>query len=338
MPRKARIDAPGALHHIICRGSERNRIFRDDADRNNFLKRLGRILVETSTSCFAWALIPNHFHLLLRTGPVPIATVMRRLLTGYAVTFNHRHKRHGQLFQNRYKSILCEEDAYLLELVRYIHLNPLRAGLVADMAGLDDYCYSGHAVLVGKRTSEWQDAGYILACFSEETGKARQQYQDFMCRGAGMGKRPELTGGGLIRSLGGWMAVKKARDEGVRLKGDERILGDSHFVERVLGLAGENYERRYHLQAAGFGLEELAEEVAGLFDMEPGQIFLPGKYPSIVRARSLFCYWAVKELGVSATALARKLGQSQPAVSMAVRRGEKIAAAGGYTLSVMENL
>jgi hypothetical protein len=97
MPRKARIDAPGALHHIILRGIERRKIFYDDSDRNNFLKRLGVILIETKTS-------------LLRTGVAPIATVMRRLLTGYAVSFNHRHRRHGQLFQNRYKSILCQED------------------------------------------------------------------------------------------------------------------------------------------------------------------------------------------------------------------------------------
>ena len=108
MPRKARIDAPGALHHIICRGIERRRIFDDDADRDNFLERLGAILEETSTPCYGWALIPNHFHLLLRTGKVPISTVMRRLLTGYAVSFNRRHRRYGHLFQNRFKSILCQ--------------------------------------------------------------------------------------------------------------------------------------------------------------------------------------------------------------------------------------
>ena len=101
MPRKARIDAPGALHHIICRGIERGDIFTDNADRNNFVERLGNIHSETKTPCFAWALIPNHFHLLLRTANVPIATVMKRLLTGYAVSFNRRHRRSGHLFQNR---------------------------------------------------------------------------------------------------------------------------------------------------------------------------------------------------------------------------------------------
>ena len=132
MPRKARIDTPGGLHHIIVRGIERRKIFWDDADRDAFVKRLGQVLIETHTDCFAWALLPNHVHLLLRTGLTPITGVMARLLTGYAVEFNRRHRRHGHLFQNRCKSILCQADPYLLELVRYIHLNPLRARLVED--------------------------------------------------------------------------------------------------------------------------------------------------------------------------------------------------------------
>jgi len=121
MPRKARIDAPGALHHIIIRGIERKAVFKDSADRDNFLERLGRIITETDTGCYAWVLMTNHIHILMKTGLTPIATVMRRLLTGYAVSFNRRHRRHGHLFQNRYISFLCEEDVYLKELVRYIH-------------------------------------------------------------------------------------------------------------------------------------------------------------------------------------------------------------------------
>ena len=136
MPRQSRLDAPGALHHIIVRGIARSEIFADDRDRHDFLDRLGAIVEETDTGCYAWALIPNHFHLLLRTGNVPIATVMRRLLTGHAARYNRRHRRSGHLFQNRYKSILCQADSYLLELVRYIHLNPLRAKLVENMDSL----------------------------------------------------------------------------------------------------------------------------------------------------------------------------------------------------------
>jgi putative transposase len=133
MLRQSRIDITGALHHIIVRGIERHKIFEDDQGRQDFLKNLGLILEQTETVCFAWSLMPNHFHLLLKTGCVLIATAMQRLLTGHAVRYNRRHRRHGHLFQNRYKSILCQQDAYLLELVRYIHLNPLRAKLVKNL-------------------------------------------------------------------------------------------------------------------------------------------------------------------------------------------------------------
>ena len=112
--------------------------------------------------------MPNHFHLLLKTGAGPIAWVMKRLLTGYAMHYNRRHRRNGHLFQNRYKSILCQEDAYLLELVRYIHLNPLRAKLVADMKELGKNRYSGHGVLLGNVVAEWQDTKYVLRLFGEQ--------------------------------------------------------------------------------------------------------------------------------------------------------------------------
>ncbi len=108
MPRKARIDAPGALHHVIVRGIERGKIFRSDYDRKNFLNRLGKLIPKTQTDCFAWAVIPNHVHLLLRTGLVPISVLMRRLLTGYAVWFNKKYRRHGRLFQNRRKPLKHE--------------------------------------------------------------------------------------------------------------------------------------------------------------------------------------------------------------------------------------
>lgn len=117
MARKSRIDVPGALHHIVIRGIERRSIFIDTQDYQNFLDRFGNILTDSSTPCYAWALMTNHAHMLLRTGQLPISTVMRRLLTGYAQQFNRRHRRYGVLFQNRYKSILCEEEPYLLELV-----------------------------------------------------------------------------------------------------------------------------------------------------------------------------------------------------------------------------
>lgn len=150
MPRQARLDFPGTLHHAICRGIERREIVSDDKDRENFVLRLGEVAAETGTIIYAWALMTNHAHILLRSGPNGISGFMRKLLTGYAISYNRRHERNGYLFQNRYKSMVCEEEAYLLELVRYIHLNPLRAGLAQSLHDLDQYRYCGHSVLMGR--------------------------------------------------------------------------------------------------------------------------------------------------------------------------------------------
>jgi REP-associated tyrosine transposase len=332
MPRNARIDAPGALHHIIVRGMERRKIFNDDVDRINFLDRLGKVLSETHTTCFAWALIPNHFHLLLRTGACSLSTVMRRLLTGHAMNFNRRHRRSGQLFQNRYKSILCQEDIYLLELVRYIHLNPLRARLVADIKALDKYPFCGHTVIMGKKKKEWQDDAYVLKLFDKKRSTARRRYKIFVQKGIQDGKRPELTGGGLIRSSGGWSVIKSLRRANIHFKSDERVLGDSEFVERVLKAADEFLERKYQLKSQGYDIDKLADRVSEIFSIKPEEIFQPGKQPVKVKARSLLCYWAVRELGFTMADLAPKLNISQPAVSMSARRGERIASENGYSL------
>jgi len=332
MPRQARIDAPGALQHIVMRGIERRKIFEDDADRNAFFERLGGVLTESGTACYAWALLPNHVHLLLQTGTAPIATVMCRLLTGYAVTFNRRHRRHGHLFQNRYRSILCQQEPYLLELVRYIHLNPLRATLVPALQDLDRYPYAGHSTLMGKQEKAWQDTGVVLGRFARRTDAARRAYREFVAAGIPLGRRPELVGGGLIRSLGGWTAVKAQRTGEARLKGDERILGDSTFVLGVLEAAEEQLQRQDKLRNQGYDVEALGRKVAGLFGVTPEDIFRPTKRPPLVAARSVFCYWAVRELRVTTTALARRLGVTQPAISTAVRRGEDVARRQGLRL------
>ena len=334
MPRKARLDATGALHHIIVRGIERRKIFRDDSDYDDLLRRLEEVLSATQTSCFAWSLLPNHFHLILRTGSVPLSTIMRRILTGYAVSFNRKYRRSGHLFQNRYKSILCQEDAYLLELVRYIHLNPLRAKLVSDLGDLDGYRFCGHSVLMGTRENSWQEAGYILRRFGKRPAQARKHYREFVKQGIELGRRPELVGGGLVRSLGGWKAIKALRGGGERIKGDERILGDGDFVMAVLEAGNEKLERRAMLQAKGYGFEGLVERVAGLFEMPPAEVLRRGRYARTVAARSVLCFWANRELGLSTVELASRLQIAAPTVTQSVKRGERIAA--GKKFSIFE--
>jgi len=333
MPRLARLDAPGVLHHVIIRGIERKKIFRDKADQDNLIDRLSRLIPETQTACYAWALMTNHAHFLFCSGPGGLAALMRRLLTGYAVSFNRRHKRHGQLFQNRYKSFICQEDAYLKELVRYVHLNPIRASLVKDLQALSLYPYSGHSVLTGHRRRPWQDDHYVLKYFAKTTKVARKRYVAYVKDGMNQGRRPDLVGGGLIRSLGGWSEVKKIRLKGMdRLKGDERILGDPEFVQSVLTQADDNFERYYELRRLGYDLNSVADRVACIYDIEPDEIFRQGRQRMRVTARSLFCYWAARELKIPLSALARKLGMTAAGVGYAVYRGEAISLEDDYQL------
>lgn len=330
MPRKARIDAPGAVQHIIIRGIERKKIFRNDVDRKNFIARLSSIVSETQTTCYAWALLSNHTHLLLRTGTTPIATVMRRLLTGYAVSFNLKYKRHGQLFQNRYKSILCQEDRYFKELVRYIHLNPLRANLVPDLKALDQYRWCGHGAIMGKTLCDWQNTDYVLRLFGTNINSARRSYRAFVYKGIAEGRRSDLTGGGLIRSLGGWHHVKALRRMGIRFKGDERILGDSEFVEEVLKQAEDRLERHYALEAKGYNFKQVVKRVAQVMNMSVSDVLKRSKDPQTVEARSLLCFWANRELGMTTVEISHLLKVSQSAVSRSSMRGEKLALRNGF--------
>jgi putative transposase len=332
MPRRSRIDAAGALHHIIARGIDRCDIFRDNTDRDNFLDRLGGIIAETKTSCLAWALIPNHFHLLLRTGAVPVATVMRRLLTGYAVSHNRRHRRSGHLFQNRYKSILCQEDAYLLELVRYIHLNPLRSGIVKDIKALDKYPFSGHSAIMRKVMRQWQDVDWVLKLYDDRPWMGRRRYRAFVEKGVSQGRRSDLMGGGLIRSSGGWAGVKAKRKAKVFEKSDERILGNGDFVEQVLVAAQEQMEKRYRLAAEGYDLDTIGSKVCDMMEVEASSLWAPGKERKRVEARSVLCYWAVRDLGTNMAELSRRLRLSISGVSLSVKRGERIVQDRGYRL------
>ncbi|MFN2353678.1 MAG: transposase [Desulfopila sp.] len=332
MPRQTRIDAPGALHHIIVRGIEKKQIFKDDTDREKFLERFGVILSDTKTDCFAWAIIPNHFHLLLRTGATPISSVMRRLLTGYAMYFNRRYSRSGHVFQNRYKSILCQQESYLLELVRYIHLNPLRAKLVKDYQELSTYPYCGHSGIIGKMKREWQNTDFVLQLFDDKVAKAVSKYQKYVHEGIAMGQRHDLIGGGLIRSQGGWQKIQENRRNKVYQKGDERILGDGGFVEEALRKAEQTLARKSQLQAQGIDRDKVVERIAVLLQLCPGEVLAKGKKRKIVAARSLFCFWMSRELGVSHVSLARQLELSQAAISLAVDRGRKLAETYGYTL------
>ena len=162
----------------------------------------------------------------------PLSSSMKKLLTGYVVNFNRRHNRYGHLFQNRYKSIVCQEDAYLMELVRYIHLNLLRAGIVKDMTGLNRSPWSGHSALLGNKKREWQNTEYVLTYFGSKK-ICKKNYYNYVKDGIAAGNRPELVGGGLIRSMGSWSEVLAMRTRKEKHAFDSRVLGDSEFVQEI---------------------------------------------------------------------------------------------------------
>jgi putative transposase len=188
---------------------------------------------------YAWALLPNHLHLLVRTGARPLAHSMRSLLTGYAGAFNRRHKRGGHLCQNRYKSIVVEEAPYVLELVRYLHLNPLRAHVVPTLRSLERYPCTGHSALLGTLPRPWQATATILAQFGPTGPRARAAYRAFVAAGMPQGRRPELQGGGLVRSAGGWGELGALRRAKEAVAGEARVLGGGAFVERLWRAAQE---------------------------------------------------------------------------------------------------
>lgn len=180
MPRMPRRDAPGALHHVTLRGVAQCNIFADDSDRASLFARMTRISRECRLPFLAFAFMPNHIHVVARTGPIPLAVAMARIATGHALYFNRRHQRVGHLFQNRYKARPIEGDAHLRNAIRYVHANPLASKLVSSLTALDTYEWTGHAQLAAKHATGMLDRRAALAVFGECVPEARRELRRFM--------------------------------------------------------------------------------------------------------------------------------------------------------------
>ena len=320
MSRQARLDSPGTLHHVIVRGIERRRIVDDREDRENFVSRMGQIALETQTAIYAWSLMDNHAHIFLRSGHHGLSKYMRRLLTGYAISYNRRHHRHGHLFQNRYKSIVCEEDAYFQELVRYIHLNPLRANLVDTLSALDRYPWCGHASVMGMAKHEWQDRKFVLSWFGSNGKKAQISYRKYIQEGIQQGRRPELVGGGLIRSQGGWSQVLSLRKNNHGVLGDERILGSEDFVARVLAEAEDQVRQQFIARKHRQNADEFIDRACFKNDVNPVELRMGSRRGRLSQLRAEIACNLVEEFGLPLAEIGRKLGVTTSAVSKILRR------------------
>jgi len=278
MLRKARIDAPGALHHIIIRGIERKAIFKDTADRENFFERFAHIISETETRCYAWVYMTNH-----------------------------------------------------------IHLNPLRAKVVKDLKDLGKYRWCGHSVLMGKTEAGFQDIEYVLNLFGQSEKAARRAYESFVAQGVKHGRRPDLVGGGLLRSIGGWAELKEFRDLGIRIKGDERLFGSSDFVERVLKQADEQLEEKYRLRVSAISLQGLMDKVARYYKIPAEDLKSSSKERHVTEARRILCYIAVRKLGYKCSDVSKAMGISAVTVSKAANFGSKLSGAGKIQKLILDN-
>jgi len=247
---------------------------------------------------------------------------MKRLLTGYVINFNRRHRRRGYLFRNRYKSIVCEDDPYLLELTRYIHLNPVRAGLVEDMKELRKYPWTGHSALMGIIQRKWQDTDTVLAYFGSRLKQARDRYQEFVEAGIAQGRRKDLVGGGLVRSAGGWSQVLSFRRKGIRVASDERILGSGEFVQRLLSEVDDREKETLRLSSLIRDLPSLASRIAEGEGVTEEELRSGGRTRRISKARRVFCQVALKKMGHSGADVARFLGVTTSAVFRAAGREE----------------
>jgi hypothetical protein len=225
--------------------------------------------------------------------------------------------------QNRYKSTVVEEERYFLALVRYIHLNPVRARIVSSLEDLAQYPWSGHSVLMGQQKASFQEADEVLLRFGEKAGLARQELVRFM--GAAESNRDGNVfggaGGGLVRSIGGLSELGEHR-RGPKWAYDERILGSGEFVTQVLGQGGEvGLETVASEEQRQAAYAELARIVSALLSVEVAELFSGSRRREVARARQIVSYIATRKLGVQTQIVARTMKVSSPAIVAAARKG-----------------
>lgn len=296
MPRHARLDMEGQTYHVMSRGIERRPIFSDDDDYQDFYERISHWVNETGAKCYAWCLMPNHFHLLIERGVRPLSEIMHRVQTGYAVHFNHKYGRCGHLFQNRYKAKTCGREEYLHALVPYIHLNPLRAKLVAGLDELAGYKWCGHKAITDGVHDKLLKRHEVLAQFGHNETDAAANYLRILAERMESGDTEipsEDTG----------------LDQEVELAAPDAAPAPEEFRETAL---------------AKRNAFEILAQVEAATGIRRAYIFSRTRERTTVKARACYCYLAREQSGLSVTRLASDLGLTQSAASKLVLRGRSI--------------
>jgi REP element-mobilizing transposase RayT len=286
MARKPRVEFDGAFYHVIVRGNQRQKTFHDDHDRQSYLQRIEHYRQRYRFRLYAYVLMANHVHLLLETKSVGLAKIMQGIQGRYTQRYNRRHRKVGHLFQGRYQAILCDRDAYLLELVRYIHLNPARLKVPQNPWR---YRWSSHAVYLGKPGTVKIDAEQILGQFSANLAAARRGYQKFMEDG-----------------------LKQGHDEKYYETIDQRFLGEERFLEKV---AERSEAREVEISGKKLGFARLLEAMAETHDVKSGDLLSAGRQRRWVATRAQLVYLARQWCGLTAKELGRRLHRDASMIS-----------------------
>ncbi|MDH4231657.1 MAG: transposase [Nitrospirota bacterium] len=285
MARKPRLHYVGAVYHVMVRGNGGQNIFTDDDDKCRFYLFLQEGVEKLGHRIHAFCLMNNHVHLAIQVGENPLSRIMQKLCFRYTQWVNSRQKRVGHLFQGRYKAIVVDADAYLVELVRYIHLNPVRAKIVKSPG---DYPWSGHRAYMGHEKLPWLTTEWVLSQFAQRLTTARAKYSEFVQYGKDEGHQQEFH---------------EATSEG-------RILGDDTFVERVY-IESDQGEKK------AVTLDGIIARVGNLYGLTEEEITAGGKQRYSSEARGMIAYLVREATGLSMTELARRMKRDVSTLSLA---------------------
>jgi REP element-mobilizing transposase RayT len=317
MARYRRIEIAGGLAHVISRGIDGIDIFRDDSDRQQFLARLSRGLHRTGFKCLAWALMSNHYHLAIRTTDDRLTRLMQGLNGGYARWFNKKYSRKGYLLQDRFKSILCQDSLYAKELIRYIHLNPIRAGVVKDLNALKHYYWCGHRSILGNNEGcIWQEIKEVQKLFGRSVTASQEAYVAFLIEGLEKGGHTIMPD--ILPSEKGGDAKSNSNKKII-----DSVLGDSAFIRQALSGKNDRTLLIHKLRADGWHIERIAGAVARQFEISRSELTKPWTKTTPAKARAILALLAYRMLGYSTIEIAHYLGIKQPGVSVLCRKAEK---------------
>jgi REP element-mobilizing transposase RayT len=314
MPRKARLIVPGAVYHVMGRCLDQYKLFYDDADRSHFLLLLDICLRRTDTCCYAWVLMDNHFHFVLRIGDCELWEIMKPLNMRYSQYHKVKTHRRGPLFMDRYKSIVTQDQDYVQELVRYVHLNPVRAGICKDLSALNSYPWSGHSAMMGKCKREFQDVHTILRRFGRTDNEARDAYCRFLSDG--------------IKETGTDTLVDLVRKSNTGLESGRKatcwVIGDQKFVKRVTDSAQARRLRISRLERDGATCEIIAEKIAVQFKISVEILKRRQRGGSGSEARKTFAFVAAKEFGAPLKIIGEYLNVGSAAISAMIHSGREV--------------